>query len=180
MKLATFVLAALAASAAAHAEERAIVDDRVLDASLERVWEAWTTEAGVKSFFAPGCHIELRVDGLYEIYFDPSKPAGERGADGMRILVLEPKRRLAFTWNAPPSLPAVRGQRTRVELRFETLDDGRTRLRFRHDDWGTGPEWDAAFAYFEKAWPEIVLPRLERALSGEAADWSGRAAGRSD
>lgn len=146
----------------------------VLDAPVEDVWKLWTTEEGVKSFFAPGCRIEPKVDGLYEIWFNPAAPPGEKGGDGMRVLALEPGRRLAFTWNAPPSIPAIRAQRSVVDVRFLADGPKRTRLVFTHGNWGDGPEWDAAYAYFDKAWSAFVLPNLSWRVAHGPIDWKAR------
>jgi uncharacterized protein YndB with AHSA1/START domain len=150
---------------------RAILGDVVVEAPVADVWEAWTTEPGIRSFFAPDCHIEPRVDGLYEIFFDSSVAPGSRGSEGMRILAFEPGRMLAFTWNAPPHLPHVRNQRTSVVLRFFDLDGRRTRVTLRHGGWGEGDEWNQAFAYFERAWNDVVLPRLVHRFSVGPVDW---------
>jgi uncharacterized protein YndB with AHSA1/START domain len=144
----------------------------VLGAPGERVWQAWTTEDGIRSFFARGSRIEPRVDGAYEIWFDPSQPAGRRGADDMRILALEPLRRLVFTWNAPPDQPFVRSQRTVVALDLEPAGEGRTRLRLTHSDCGEGADWDKAFAYFDRAWGGFVLPNLRYSLADGPIDWA--------
>jgi uncharacterized protein YndB with AHSA1/START domain len=118
--------------------ERAIQAEIVVPAGLDAVWKAWTTEEGIRSFFAPGAKVRLEVGGPYEIYFDPQAEAGRRGAEGVRILALQSKRMLAFTWNAPPHLPEVRGQWTHVVVRFHELGPERTRLTLFHDGWGEG------------------------------------------
>ena len=43
--------------------------------------------------------------------------------DGMRIIGFQDKRMLSFTWNAPPSLPEARANRSVVILRFEPNAD---------------------------------------------------------
>jgi uncharacterized protein YndB with AHSA1/START domain len=48
-------------------------------------WMAGTTPEGIRTFFAPDCKVDLRVDGAYEIYFSPQAEPGERGGEGMRI-----------------------------------------------------------------------------------------------
>lgn len=146
----------------------------MLDAPVETVWKLWTTEEGVRSFFAPGCRIEPRVDGLYEIWFNPSAPPGERGGDGMRILAFEPPRRVSFTWNAPLSQPVVRAQRSVVDVRLFPEGEKKTRLLFTHGGWGDGPEWDAAYAYFDKAWGGFVLPNLVWRVAHGPIDWKAR------
>ena len=155
----------------ARAADRILRTEIAVPAPVEDVWAAWATEAGVKSFFAKGCHIEPRVDGAYEIFFDPDADPGRRGADGMRILAFEPPRRLSFTWNAPFDQPYARGQRTVVSIQLEPLDNRRTRLRFTHSGWGDGPEWDAAYAYFDRAWNSFALPRLVHRFTKGPIDW---------
>jgi uncharacterized protein YndB with AHSA1/START domain len=151
---------------------RAISGEVIVDAVPGEVYKAWTTEEGIKSFFAPACNVDLKVGGLYEIFFAPENPPGERGADGMRLLALEPGKMLSFTWNAPPHLPNVRKQRTHVVVRFEDGGEGRTRVTLRHDGWGEGEEWDRAFEYFDEAWNDVVLPRLRYRFSAGPVDWT--------
>ncbi len=143
----------------------------VISAPISEVWEAWTTEEGVKTFFAPDCRIDLRVGGAYEIYFDPSAPEGERGGEGLTILAIQREKMLSFTWNAPPSLPEVRGQLTHVALHFKPAGERSTLLSFEHDGWGEGGQWDQAFEYFTRAWGEVVLPRLQNRFEHGPVDW---------
>ena len=167
----------LMAVAAAAGGSLAWPTDRILRAEVEvpasraEVWEAWTTEAGIRTFLARGAHIEPRVDGAYEIFFDPTAPQGQRGGDDLRILVYEPPRRLSFTWNAPRAQPIVRAQRTVVTLDLAERGAGHTRVRLTHSGWGEGPEWDAAYAYFDKAWSGFVLPSLVRRFARGPIDW---------
>jgi len=88
----------------------------IVNAGLEDVWEAWTTEEGVKTFLAP---------------------AGERGGEGNRVMAIQPMEMFSFTWNAPPTLPGVRDQRTHVTLRFFP-EGGRTKVTLYHGGWGSG------------------------------------------
>jgi uncharacterized protein YndB with AHSA1/START domain len=89
----------------------------------------------------------------------------------MRILAFQERRMLAFTWNAPPSLPEARKQRTHVVVRFETAGDTVTTVHIHHDGWGTGGEWDKAFVYFSQAWPK-VLANLEKRFASGPLDWT--------
>ena len=161
----------LFAIAGASAGERQISVEVTVAATPEEVWRLWTTNDGVRSFFAPDSRVEPWVDGAYEIYFNPTAAPGAKGADGMRVLAFEPNRRLAFTWNAPPSMPEVRAQRTVVTVEIAPLDAERTRVRLRHWGWGSGPEWDRAIEYFEDAWSGFVMPSFLWRLTHGPVDW---------
>ena len=152
--------------------ERVIIGAVDVNASRQSVWEAWTTEEGITSFFAPACKINIRVNGAYELYFNPSAPEGERGGEGVRILALQPPEMISFTWNAPPHLPEARGQNTSVILRLEAISENRTRVHLHHSGWGSGGEWDEAYNYFTLAWNNVVLPRLSKRFTQGPVDWS--------
>ena len=163
--------ALLLAATAAHAAERAIDKTVEVNASVDDVWDAWTTRAGIVSFFAPDAKIEPRVGGAFEVYIDPEAPPGSRGADDMRFMALQPKRMLSFTWNAPPHLPEARAQRTLVVLRLQPIGDKQTRVTLHHVGWGDGGEWDQAYAYFDKAWGG-VLANLKKRFDQGPQDWT--------
>ena len=136
-------LLALAAQAA-RAAERAIEKEVVVRATLDETWQAWTTRQGITSFFAPDARVEARVGGAFQVYIDPGAAPGMKGADDMRFLALQPQQMISFDWNAPPSLPEARQQRTFVIVRFEKVDDTHARVTLHHTGWGDGGEWDKA------------------------------------
>lgn len=142
-----------------------------LNATIQDVWKVWTTEEGCATFFAPACRIDLRVGGSYEMYFSPGAKPGLRGGEGCTILAIENESVLSFTWNAPPEMPEIRAQFTHVTVYLEAESERRTRLSLIHDGWGVGELWNRAFAYFDKAWGEIVLPRLQQRFISGPIDW---------
>jgi uncharacterized protein YndB with AHSA1/START domain len=165
------LLALAAACATAAAAERAIDKEIVVAASLDQAWSAWTTREGIVSFFAPDAKVEPRVGGAFQIYFDPGAPAGSKGADDMHFLALQPKKMISFDWNAPPSLPEARAQRTFVVVRFAPVDDKTTKVTLHHTGWGDGGEWDRAYAYFDRAWGG-VLGNLKKRFDQGPEDWA--------
>jgi uncharacterized protein YndB with AHSA1/START domain len=154
-----------------EAMDRYIHGEVVVPATIADVWAAWTTEGGITTFFAPACSVALVPDGPYEVFFDPSAPPGQRGGEGLRVMAVQPMTMLSFTWSAPPSLPEVRGQRTHVTVRLFVEGPGSTRVTLHHDGWGSGGQWDEAFLYFERAWIQVVLPRLKRRFEDGPIDW---------
>jgi uncharacterized protein YndB with AHSA1/START domain len=168
----TWILAlGLLLGTAAGAAERSIDKAVTVAAPLDEAWAAWTTREGITSFFAPDAKIEPRVGGAFEIYFNPYADPGMKGADGMRYLALQPPRMISFDWNAPPSLPLARQQRTFVVVRFAPLGDKSTQVTLHHTGWGDGGEWDQAYAYFDRAWGS-VLANLNKRFDSGPVDWS--------
>lgn len=147
--------ALLLATASASATERAIEASAVIDRPVAEAWMMWTTEEGL-SFFAPAALVELEPGGRYEIWFLPDAPEGMRGSEGTHILAMQEERMLSITWALPPYMQEVRPHLTHLTIRFEPVGDNQTRVSIRHDGWGEGEAWDAAFAYFEPNWPAII------------------------
>jgi uncharacterized protein YndB with AHSA1/START domain len=142
-----------------------------IDAPVDLVWQAWTTREGIKSFFAPDCNLDLRVGGAYELFFNPDAPEGLRGGEGCKILAIEEGKMISFTWNAPPEFPSIRKQQTHVCIRFLPIDSDKTHVLFTQDGWGSSAEWKAVFSYFENAWGQIVLPRLQERFTRGPHQW---------
>jgi uncharacterized protein YndB with AHSA1/START domain len=156
--------------------ERAIDKEVIVDASVDQVWEAWTTRAGITSFFSPDAEIDPRVDGAFHIFIDPYAATGMKGADTMRYLALQPKSMISFDWNAPPSQPIIRQQRTVVVLRFAEVGD-KTRVSLHHGGWGgsdgaDGKQWDATYQYFDRAWNTVLGNLQQRFATGQPIDWT--------
>lgn len=164
-------LFAMTNPAGGAAVERAIHLEVEVAAPIAEVWQAWTTRDGVRTFFAPDALIEMRPNGPYEIYFGPHEPVGKRGGEGNQVLAIDPPRMLAVSWNAPPSLPTVRDQRTHVTIRLTALSADRTRVVLHHTGWSDGGEWDQAFGYFERAWGQYVLPALVKRFESGPRVW---------
>lgn len=140
-------------------------------APIEAVWSAWTTENGVKTFFASQCKLDFRLSGVYEMYFDLEAPVGSRGGEGCVLLAIEQFKMLSFSWNAPPEFPIIRQQRTHVTVRFMQIGAEATKVTLTHDGWGTSPDWQQVYHYFEHAWGEVVLPRLVQRFTLGQIDW---------
>ena len=155
--------------------DSAIQKEAIVNASIEKVWNAWTTSEGATTFFAPQAKIELDLGGAYELYFDLEAPKGLQGSEGCHVLSFLPKEMLSFEWNAPPEFPHVRKQQMRkhtwVILRLCPIAKDQTKVRVTHLGWKEGEEWEKVFRYFQRAW-DIVLGRLEHAFStGKPINW---------
>lgn len=171
LRFVSFGLVLASAAAGAAAQERAIDKEVVVAAPIEAVWEAWTSKSGIESFFAPEAEVEPRVGGAFHVHINPYAPAGAKGADDMRYMALQKPTMVTFDWNAPPSLPEVRAQRTFVIVRLAEIDAKTTRVRLHHVGWGEGGQWDRTHAYFDAAWGN-VLGSLKKRFETGPVDWT--------
>jgi uncharacterized protein YndB with AHSA1/START domain len=160
------------ASRAKKQKERVISLSIEINAPVDDVWKQWTTTDGLERFFAPQTKVELRPLGVFEVYFLPSAPVGQRGAEGNLILAIQPNEMLTFTWDAPPTWPEVRRHRTFVTLRFKRIGPAKTRLTFLQSGWGTTSDWDEVYRYFDRAGRTTVLPNLKYSLEVAPVDWT--------
>ena len=162
--VAVFVIAGLAVGVVRAEEamtERMIRKEIVVDAPVADVWNAWTTAEGLR-FISAKSNVELWPGGPYEWFLDLEPDhLGKRGGEGARVLSYVPHEVLSFSWNFPPAVPTLRdaGAMTAVVVQFDDLGDGRTRVRFTQMGWREGEDWDAGYAYFDRAW-SAVLERL--------------------
>jgi len=150
---------------------RMVRKQATVNAPRAEVWKAWTTSEGARTFFAPDAKIELRHMGPYEIYFDLDEAPGLRGSEDCHVLAWLPEEMLAFSWSAPPHLPAVRQERSFVVVQLAEADEQRTRATITQLGFGEGEEWDACFTYFDRAWG-LVMSWLERRFIEGPLDWS--------
>jgi uncharacterized protein YndB with AHSA1/START domain len=161
----SFIIVSLTFGRATAAEPLKPIElELVIHTPLKSAWDAWTTNDGAQQWFAPKTNIELKPGGAYEILFSPENSAGQRGAEGLRVLCYLPQEMLAFEWNAPPQFAKARPQRTWVVLRFADIGDGGVRVRLSHAGFaervaehpGERAEWEQVRDYFTKAWPKVL------------------------
>jgi uncharacterized protein YndB with AHSA1/START domain len=174
MLMGMVVLAATTwAGQGAKAMERAIEKSVMVKASPSEVWNSWTSSQGVREFLGVDSYIELKFGGRYEILFDNKPPVGLQGSEGCQILSYVPERMLSFTWNAPPSLPEMRNQKTFVVIQLTQGKDG-TQVDLRQGGIGKGAGWDKYYDYFNKAWDSVLHALKERYEQGPVkAETSG-------
>ena len=185
MTLARFaVLWGLAASALASAGQdtafatkaltgsrRAVRVEADIHAPVQEVWRAFTTSQGAEEFFAQKANIGLRIGGPYEIQFDPNDERS--GTKGLKILSYAPEEMISFQWNAPPEFPEVRNGGTWVVVEMRPIDAYMTHVSITHLGWKEGPEWDRAYAHFQRGWSEL-MSRLEKRFVEGPIDWGNQ------
>ncbi|HHU56300.1 MAG TPA: SRPBCC domain-containing protein [Acholeplasmataceae bacterium] len=139
---------------------RTIIKERLIKKSREYLYNKWTTNEGLNSFFSADNDIEIKPNGKYEIYFTSDTSIKERGSEGCTVLSFIPNRMFSFTWNTPPQFKDLRysGYYTWVVLEFIEIENG-TLVRLTNLGYPNNEAWDKAYKYFDKAW-DYVLDNL--------------------
>ncbi len=68
----------------------------------------------------------------------------------------------------PLAEPGMKGA---DDMRFMPLGERQTRVTLHHTGWGDGGEWDKAYAYFDRAWGN-VLANLQKRWKDGPVDWT--------
>ena len=126
-----------------------VVVERVLPASPAEVYAAWTTPETLSLFMCPGemtsavVEADVRVGGSFRIVMRGEREVEHRG----EYRVLEPGRRLVFTWASPVTgwVPTL------VTIELSPHEDG-TRLVLVHEGLAT----DDVRGGHRRGWTSIV------------------------
>lgn len=118
---------------------------RILDCDPAFAFRAWTTPELFQQWFVPApgmrvtAEIDARVGGKYRIRHENA--AGPSCGDvGGEFLVVDPPRRLEFTWlHEQPPEPDWTGT-TLVRVTFTALADQRTEIVLTHERFGSEHE----------------------------------------
>lgn len=77
-------------------QENRIADEFEIDASVDDVWNAFTTAEGLKSWVAPLADIDLRVGGKWRANYNKDGKLGDETTIENTILCYDPKRMLSI------------------------------------------------------------------------------------
>lgn len=176
--LSLFILLAVATANAQSSNPSDAPKEKVLgfqiliEAPLDSVWMRVSTERGWEKFFAPECNLETKTFGKMDVFFAPNAPAGQRGAEDNRVIAVQPKSMISFTWDAPPQFSEIRKSRTLVSVRLYARGKNETLVTLSQTGWGIGADWDTVYNYFTGAWSGFVLPNLKYSLEVGPINWA--------
>lgn len=151
------------ASSAVASDTTAVVAEAVIEASNEAVWNAWATDAGLRSWLAPHAAIDLRVGGLLRTSYAVNGSLGDSTTIVNTILSLDPQRMLSIQVSkAPAGFPfpsAIRHMWT--VMYFEPLTPSRTKVRVVGLGFGSDAESQEMRSFFHSA-NATTLQHLQR------------------
>jgi uncharacterized protein YndB with AHSA1/START domain len=146
----------------------------VVDAPVAKVWAAFVTSDGFRTWAAPMANVELKNDGLIEASYSLTAKIGDPDNIRNRIVAYVPERVLVFrNENAPKSAQfdaeAFKTIRTIVE--FEDLGNGKTRVIQSGVGYGPGEAYEKVFKHF-RAGNVFAFRLLAQSFSTGPIDWA--------
>jgi uncharacterized protein YndB with AHSA1/START domain len=185
----TFLLLPLAAAAAEQAgpavEDTSYRDANgnwvqqirvVVDAPVAKVWAAFATSEGFKTWAAPVAHIDLRNDGMIEASYSLTAKIGDPDNIRNRIVAYVPERVIVLqNVHAPQSARAAFDPATfktiRSVIEFQDLGNGKTRVIQSGVGYGSGEAYEKVFKHF-RAGNVFAFRLLAQSFATGPIDWA--------
>ncbi|MEM7227368.1 MAG: SRPBCC domain-containing protein [Planctomycetota bacterium] len=147
------VLCIAASPGFAAASEGSATQSTVVAATPEQIWPLFSTTEGVRSWVAPMVEVDFRVGGAWRTNYNPDGELGDATTITNTILAYEPNRMIAMkTTGFPENFPWTNELRDAWSvIRFEPIDDERTRLSITAFGIGDDAGSKAAMSYFDRA-----------------------------
>lgn len=131
------------------------------------VWKAWTESDRIMEWFAPLAEIEPKVNGKFELFFDPSNKES-MSTKGCKIIQCNKPELLQFEWKAPDEFVFMNNVEnlTSVTIRLSE-EKGSTRLTLTHEEFLETPEWVQAKEWHIQAWNQMLQSLKSKIEIGE-------------
>lgn len=148
----------------------AVEKTRHLAASPERVWNALTDPEELGAWFPDETELQPREGSSG--WFGWS----DHGKFAVRIVEMDPPKRLVWTWARDPGVAVDEGPRTTVEWTLTRREDGGTTLRVRETGFADPKHREQNDAGWDQELEELVQ-HLEEDPVSRARPTEGRRAG---
>lgn len=134
-------------------EDRIVTVSALLAVSPERAFDYFTTNALLEIWLTAEANVEARVGGPYELFWVP-EDRENNSTIGCRVTAVAPGQLIAFQWRSPEQFKAFANGAdplTHAVVLFAPEGTG-TRVHVVHSGWRSGPEWEEARVWQERAW----------------------------
>ena len=133
--------------------EKVLRFEVTLPVTKQRAWRAFTDPEDMKGWIAPVIKLDMRAGGVLLTNYD--KGAKIEDASTIRLPIINYLEGDLITYkvelnNAFPKKAQDEDQNLQEVIQFFDLGNGKTKLVSSMIGWGTGKEWDDAYAFFAK------------------------------
>jgi uncharacterized protein YndB with AHSA1/START domain len=145
--------------------QKALLFEVVVPGSLDEVWQAMSTRAGMETWLWKEARVDLRPGGDWLVLYTPTATGGGT------IVSFAPRKELVIRAMAPEKFPTVRSERTEVTFSLTTVGPAATKVTLKQTGWKDGAEWDAAYEYLSRGNAQL-LTQLHQRFAAGPIDWS--------
>ena len=145
-----------------------LVKNAILPLSPSACFRLFTDPDGLQSWLCEKANVEARLDGAYELFWEPSDPEND-STIGCRITAFESDRLLAFQWRSPKQFKPFANAAdplTHVVVAFHQVAQG-AMVTLIHSGWRSTTEWLAAAQWQSRAW-DYAFQALKSNTEAEA------------
>ena len=143
-----------------------LVHEAVIDASLETVWNSWTTTEGLKSWLAPHAEIDFRIGGKMRANYDVNGDLDDPSTIENTVLAFDPNRMITIRVSkAPDDFPfanAIYDMWT--ILYFEAIAPNQTQVRVVSNGFSADEESQNMRMFFSQG-NAVTLQQLQAGLA---------------
>ncbi len=152
-----------------------VVTEGVINAPVEAVWAAFTTNEGQESWNVAHADIDLKVNGLMRTHYDRNGKIGDPQTIENTILCFEPNRMLAIHVKNPPvNFPFKNAiQKMWTVIYLEEAGASRTTLKIAGNGYGHDEESEKLRKFFEKG-NDFTLKKLQTKFTKPVRDRANR------
>ncbi|NQU49752.1 MAG: SRPBCC domain-containing protein [Planctomycetes bacterium] len=113
------------------AEDLILLQEVIVEAPVQSVWNAYTTEEGWKAWASPAVEIDLRAGGLIRTHYGKDAHVGDPGTNVLHIINYIPERLLTLQADVEERWPEVMkldAENLMNVILFESLGENRTKI----------------------------------------------------
>lgn len=133
--------------------EKVLRQELVVPVNLSKAWAYCTVDSLLQKWVAPKVHMELRAGGYRAANYNPARTLDDSTAIILPLVCFLEKELLVLKIPLNNNFPASVRQEKRdlyFIFKFEAVDDHHTRVTGSMLGWGTGPDWEKTYGFFEK------------------------------
>ncbi len=152
--------------------QRVLRHEGIVGAGLEQVWTTCTTADGMRTYLAPVVEFELKTGGKYDTNYRPGSRIGDAGTIQNVVLAYLPRKMLSFKVGLTDRFPAGPRQAGTLFaiLEFERISDQKTKVTISMAGWGTGPDWEQVYEFFDRG-NAYTLAALQARFVNGPVNW---------
>lgn len=150
----------------------------VVNAPLDDVWKAFTTDDGFKRWAVPVTHITLGNDGMMESSYELTSKIGDPDNIKNKIIAYLPEKLIVLQNSHVPKggpFDPVLIASIRTIITFEPVDAAHTRVTEAQVGYGEGAGYDDMYKHFRDG-NAYALHTLAQSFITGPVDWAAEAA----